>query len=1016
VRRRLAGCLGLRLKPFQGRRRPLLHQVVCRRLHDDRNHWLLRGEGGSGKSVALHRLAHRLLDRVTRARFAWFTWPPIPLYVDLSAWSLGEGARPSPVDLRNLVVTQATTLAEIHQEGETDERRDHQDVAMAQWLEQWFDHGHRLGWWVLILDGFDEIRALRATDSPHRDAADYHAAIAAFAGRLPTVVASRPFPAVARPGWGVLEMQPLDPVAQAVIVDAWFPGRWGRPGRRVLAELRAPEQRLEGLLPNPLYLAAICLYRRDQHQVPDSPRKAFDHFVNRRLAKYRSAAAWDDLSFESLKQCAARIALEVLRDEAEGRPRERRVLVRDLKRDGWGALIDPDRAIELLHRFRLVRSIGTGEPQESRVLFLHQRILEHFAIEALITCPDAVASKLLLGSATWREVAVGLLEDPDSEAARRLHDAIRGEATRWVRELSAAPRPIGEAVGDEPLGFPWPDGAQDVLGILHAAAERCPAGDADYAPWIDLVLAAAYREGQESDRATVLGLSRAGSEAQRCDLLAQAFDSGRFALATLAYEQTLSLPPPPAYRLQGLIPRMREMVVARWALKRREPGGNAGLRRRLKALDPSGGLDRSRRLLRVFPWVDWVFVSAGILALLLLGLVIAVGRKESLKSVEETYVQVYLFALFVPMLFYWPLIFFGSAGNANKNRKRVDLYCHNLTPSRCVWVRLLVPILVSRSLLVAWGGLLYWLYLIGWSYRNEDGAIVLSEIMPIVYVPWLLAALGLLWAVTCLFGALSGHPAAPHKWIQWSLRSSGPGQMQRQHPSSVIPFPWRSLTAAPIFLLKVLAVLMGLVALRHSSAFGGLLSSDFWLQAGPFVLTALWLLPREISDTWSTIALRCSAKPLRVPALLDVCARAFPIRGDAARKRLMRWAIEDAVPDLDPSAPAAGDDTAGADKEGDSATRVLRKDLRHLNEIIDLIQWDWNHRPQGRRRLSAWIPRPGRKRPGPPLSGLSPPTHDWYVKYARKSGGMAYLRNLLGDLIELRELLRRRIEREMQHA
>lgn len=101
--------------------------------------FVLLGDPGSGKSIALRTLAARLLDEVQRTR-------RVPVYINLKEWNTdtpwSEDNPPTPEQFQNFVLRYLKA---------------HSDVFGAQFLDAYFERMLEHGRFFFLLDSFDEI-------------------------------------------------------------------------------------------------------------------------------------------------------------------------------------------------------------------------------------------------------------------------------------------------------------------------------------------------------------------------------------------------------------------------------------------------------------------------------------------------------------------------------------------------------------------------------------------------------------------------------------------------------------------------------------------------------------------------------------------------------------------------------------------------------------------------------------------------------------------------------------------
>ncbi len=559
-----------------------------------------------GKSTSLQRLARRLLQRGQRA----FGRPRLlPLYVHLGGFGrdLPPGAVPTAADIRAYVIEQAASSG------------DQPSAQIAADLDAWFNWGLRERRRLLLLDAFDALPALLERAASARTVAAYANAINAFARDcqgLTTLVGTRPLPGLEEVNWIRWHLQPLNLREQRRVLSAWLPGRatgcrllpaWlprCSASRQVQRELDAQDALPAVVLTNPLYLTLVAAFRADPANggtLPRSLRAAFAGFVQRRLT--RVADLYPDApDADTLERAAARLALRMLADQGRGIAHDQGSLTDALLDAGWDLDLAPTDAERWLYQAKLGRIAGTGTARQRRFDFLHRRVLEHFALRAVLEAlPDLPAQRTgdpaapvslaeLMAAELWCDVAVGVLTSPNGPSRDRFIAAVRAQLQTLAAELPVDLDLVGPD-GSSPAGlldaeerrlastdtpevpFVWPADVRQILRVLQRAGEIASVSHVPTALVADRVLFAAWLYGGDADRAEVLALARAGSDAGMGELLAAGFRTDNWLCSCRSFEQAMRLPVLP----EALIAPVREGLVVRRLVQTPHPSAQRAI-------------------------------------------------------------------------------------------------------------------------------------------------------------------------------------------------------------------------------------------------------------------------------------------------------------------------------------------------------------------------------------------------------------------------------------------------------
>jgi len=986
----------------------------------------LIGEPGTGKSTSLQRLVRRLSQRGQRA---FGRRRLLPLYVHLGELGrdLPPGVVPTAADIRAYVIEQAASSG------------DQPSAQIAADLDAWFDWGLRERRWLLLLDAFDELPALLERTASARTVVAYANAINAFSRDcqgLTTLVSTRPLPGLEEVNWTRWHLQPLNLREQRRVLSAWFPGRatgcrllpaWlprCSASRQVQREFDAQDALPATALTNPLYLTLIAAFRADPANggaLPRSLRAAFAGFVQRRLT--RVADLYPDApDADTLERAAARLALRMLTDQGRLVAHDQDSLTDALLDAGWDLDLAPTDAERWLYQAKLVRIAGTGTARQRRFEFLHRRVLEHFALRAVLeTLPDLptqptgdprapVSLAELMAAELWCDVAVGVLTSPNGPGRDRFIAAVRAQLQTLAAGLPADLALVGPD-GSTPAGlldaqerrlaatdtpevpFVWPAEVRQILRVLQRAGEIAGVSDVPTALVADRVLFAAWLYGGDPDRAEVLGLARAGSDLGMAELLAAGFRADNWLCSCRSFEQTMRLPVLP----EALIAPVREALVARWLTQTLEPGGLMAMRRRLIRLDSSHGLVKALRLVRCFGRID-TFWYRSVLWLILVAWALF-HLQTHMGSRAELFDALGALAV-VAGLAFGPLVLYGTPSETTNNKTKIDsFYCGLSNAADCVWRKWLLRIIVARGLHVLWFLVMFLVMRHGISGSGAAGEppilspVQTGEALLVLGAPWLWALLGLIWGFCAPLAAMSGRLIDPWKWPllpllplllapQWFKRKARKARGRRRRglePRFLI------LVRGGIAYLGVQTIFAPwLPWLRRPEGTGPDFSfwSDWVLLST--VLVGMTLLVLELRALLPALLAFLSWGPITAGMLLDLGARRYGIQGERGRHRALTWGLNNRRLQAD----------QGAVARVDGAIQAIERDARRRA-----------HQPRRWSPLAWW--RAARSEPD---AAWPEDVKTWYRRYTRRGSGVAYLDGVvLHDLIQLRDSLRARL-------
>ena len=325
------------------------------------------GDPGSGKSVALRRLGIDLARAALENERS-----PVPIYIPLGTFTQED---PTPDGVAHLV--QETALG---------------DPAEQRLSPDDLRHGLSTGGFALLFDGMDEM--------PRHRFSERFAALREFVDRHPTTIclfACRIGDFLARQ-FKVQQIR-LMPFRRSHVAEflRLFLGLDGRRARGWARKLLAPDSPLAAMATNPLFLTLVASYVAQHEAVPRSQAEIFRSFVKPRLNEALEAVGGTDAV--TVEDVLSRVAFAMTVDAGVGTTLP---FTEALER----AEVDESVGAPAM---RVARTAGfvRFEDETGAFRFLHHRLQEFFAANALVTMPeDALQEHLVihLDDPWWEEV------------------------------------------------------------------------------------------------------------------------------------------------------------------------------------------------------------------------------------------------------------------------------------------------------------------------------------------------------------------------------------------------------------------------------------------------------------------------------------------------------------------------------------------------------------------------------------------------------------------------------------
>lgn len=572
---------------------------------------LLEGTPGSGKSVALRHVAHKMAGRVTKALS---TKAVIPIYVNLKEL---ERRRSQDID-RNLI--ESFVLQTLRRANDRD---------IEEFLEEEFDRGLKEGTWLFLFDSFDELPELLSSTEADAAIRDYAMAIESFLhgmNQCRGIIASRQFKGPGRLGWPRFRVLPLSEKRRVELVRK--AELRVELKRELFGQLGIADQGTGVMISNPMFLGLICEYMKSGHPFPENLHSVFETYLTDRLARDADRLwARYKLRPQEMRRVAEQVAFCITAEPGLGLTPTRDDIKRAMAHLGFNVAAKFDTQLDALEYLKLARSETTVVTGPSRPFtFAHRRFQEYFSTCVVLREPERIPARHLLTDARWRETAVVLCQTQASEMLSLIVEEARSlliEMTNTVLELSDDPlervQVLESAEKNDQvdkdahlISFPWPSNALHILGLLQESfSSQLDKLPDDIRMNAGRLLLAISETGTLLDKKWGLEVAGIVPRPVLLWLLRQAFASRSQLLKEVAYRQVARLGQVPE-DVAKFIHRALLRLFAEGKLSRERHTIYAHLSR----IDRSAHCIYVMRILQVITFVDLVLHTGTLLILL----------------------------------------------------------------------------------------------------------------------------------------------------------------------------------------------------------------------------------------------------------------------------------------------------------------------------------------------------------------------------------------------------------------
>jgi hypothetical protein len=366
--------------------------------------FLVLGDPGSGKSVALRKLCRDLLKEVKRTG-------KVPLYINLREWETkeiwSEKNPPTVEELYDFVLNNLKSRG---------------DVFTNEFLDKYFKKMFEDGRLFIVLDSFDEIPSVMDVDEKSWLIDSLSDIIHKFLGGAHEsrgILASRIFrrPTDKFDAKTIFEIRPF---TENKIVESLEKSLSYDESLTTL--LFNERQELIPVARNPFTAALISSYAKDHNNtLPQNQSELYSSYISLRLDSCEGKMAKKNLNKEKVMAGAIEIADVMLTNQTFGLEAS----ISDLKEN------IPNKSIEdIIDILRFARLGRLGGGDEKRFSFVHRRFNEYFVVQRLIELPSRVPQDAIPTDSRWRDALVLYCEVASEEEARKIAEFCWSEVSK----------------------------------------------------------------------------------------------------------------------------------------------------------------------------------------------------------------------------------------------------------------------------------------------------------------------------------------------------------------------------------------------------------------------------------------------------------------------------------------------------------------------------------------------------------------------------------------------------------
>lgn len=361
--------------------------------------FLILGDPGAGKSVALRKLSLKMLDEVHQTK-------RVPIYINLREWmpkqdevgkqAWGENNKPTVKDLYEFIVARVIADDDVFTE----------DFVNVYFKRMW-EHGRLF----FILDSFDEIPQL--LDEGEDSWLNEHLSelIWTLIAGTPSsrgLLASRFFrrPTDAFQASKILEIRPL---SEEKIISGL--SRFPLFDIDLRGQLFRDRHDLVPIARNPFLMTLLGAWVQEHNSLPDNQSQIYDSYLNTRLALCQRKLDEKGLSANDVLAAATTIAWFLFESKVYGLEAPISVIAEHT------GITEATAIMDILAYGRIGR-ISVGEKQT--FAFVHRRFLEYLAVQKLMTMPERAPIGDIPTDSRGRDALVLYAQVAEAQEAEKL--------------------------------------------------------------------------------------------------------------------------------------------------------------------------------------------------------------------------------------------------------------------------------------------------------------------------------------------------------------------------------------------------------------------------------------------------------------------------------------------------------------------------------------------------------------------------------------------------------------------
>ncbi|WP_158283967.1 NACHT domain-containing protein [Azospirillum sp. TSO22-1] len=356
--------------------------------------FLVLGDPGAGKSVALRKLCRVMLNDVEQTR-------RIPIYINLREWltdkTWSASAPPTEDDLNSFI---------------TQRLRSRTGGPGARFIEDYFDRMRETGHLLFVFDSFDEIPAILDQDETSWIVQELASLIVRFAinvGPSRAIIASRYFrrPRIHAQTYVKLEVRPFTDERIKKLLTS-FSNR----SDQLLSELRTRRDDLSGVVRNPFTLMLLATYASAERKLPPSQSALYEHYVRTSIETSLKTLTQYRLTVEEIISFCTELAWIMFSKNLPALE----ISIGDIRRK-YGSTHDVDGLLHVLTHSLVAKG---GEFGSSHFTFSHRRFNEFFFVQKIIKTDHTVELEEIARNGKLRDSLILYAEVARENQARAI--------------------------------------------------------------------------------------------------------------------------------------------------------------------------------------------------------------------------------------------------------------------------------------------------------------------------------------------------------------------------------------------------------------------------------------------------------------------------------------------------------------------------------------------------------------------------------------------------------------------